>query len=151
MTQYILSIVGVVLLLALIAIVAPSGKMGQFLKGATKLVTLFVMLAPLRGLISGEGLTFSVAELETDEAYLAYCAQELAAQDEEEIVLWLDETYGVAGQAQVERNADTTFSYQKIAVTITNFGIYEQDEHIHISEQIENALETRYGCEAEVM
>lgn len=151
MTEYILSIVGVVLLSSLISLIAPDGKMGHFLKGATKLVTLFVMLAPLGRFVAGEEQMFSVADLKTDQAYMAYCADELAIRDETNIVLWLSKTYGVTGEANVERNPDTTFSYQKIAVTITDFGIYAQDEHIHISEQIEDALETRYGCETEVM
>ncbi len=151
MTGYILSIAGVVLLSALVAMIAPSGKMGEFLKGVTKLVTLFILLAPIGKLAAGDEFIFSVGKIETDEAYLAYCVQELSAQDEAEIVLWLDETYDVVGEADVKRNADATFSYQKIQVTILDFGIYEQDEHIHISEQIEAALETRYGCQAEVM
>ena len=43
MKAYILSIAGVVLLAAVITIIAPGGKMGKFLKGAVKLVILFVM------------------------------------------------------------------------------------------------------------
>lgn len=93
MTGYILSIAGVVLLSALVAMIAPSGKMGEFLKGVTKLVTLFILLAPIGKLAAGDEFIFSVGKIETDEAYLAYCAQELSAQDEAEIVLWLDETY----------------------------------------------------------
>ena len=38
MKAYILSIAGVVLLSAVITIIAPSGKMGKFLRGAVKLV-----------------------------------------------------------------------------------------------------------------
>ena len=81
MTGYILSIAGVVLLSALVAMIAPSGKMGEFLKGVTKLVTLFILLAPIGKLAAGDEFIFSVGKIETDEAYLAYCAQELSAQD----------------------------------------------------------------------
>lgn len=150
MTRYILAIVGVVLVSAIITIIAPGGKMGRFLKGATKLATLVVMLSPLANLTSGEGLTFSVTQLQTDEGYLAHCAGELAQKDADAIAIWIDETYGVTASAQVERSTDATFSYQKIAVVIIDFGIYEQEERIYISEQIQSVLQSRYGCETEV-
>lgn len=152
MKAYILSVVGAVLLSAVIAVIAPSGKTGKFLRGATRLVTLFVLLSPLKELLGGTPLSVgSSSSLQADEEYLSYCARELAAEDEQAIGAWIREEYGAESVVRVERNADATFSYQKIQVTILDFGIYEQDEHIHISEQIENALETRYGCEAEVM
>ena len=60
------------------------------------------------------------------------------------------EEYGVTAEAQVNRRADGEFSYEKILIKITDFGINGQDEHIHISEEIERALESHYGCDAEV-
>lgn len=152
MKAYILSVVGAVLLSAVIAVIAPSGKTGKFLRGATRLVTLFVLLSPLKELLGETPLSVgSSSSLQADEEYLSYCARELAAEDEQAIGAWIREEYGAESVVRVERNADATFSYQKIQVTILDFGIYEQDEHIHISEQIEAALETRYGCQAEVM
>ena len=152
MKAYILSVVGAVLLSAVIAVIAPSGKTGKFLRGATRLVTLFVLLSPLKELLGGTPLSVgSSSSLRADDEYLSYCARELAAEDEQAIGAWIREEYGAESVVRVERNADATFSYQKIQVTILDFGIYEQDEHIHISEQIEAALETRYGCQAEVM
>ena len=52
--------------------------------------------------------------------------------------------------AKVERNADATFSYQKIVVRILDFGISGEDEHIYMIEKIESELESYYGCDAEV-
>ena len=51
----------------------------------------------------------------------------------------------------VERNADATFSYQKIAVELCGGGISGGDEHIYIIAEIEAALEERFGCDAEVV
>ena len=62
----------------------------------------------------------------------------------------VQEEYGVTARAQVERRAEAGFAYEKIYVEILDFGIIGQDEHIYMTEQIESALEERYGCAAEV-
>ena len=56
----------------------------------------------------------------------------------------------MTAEVQVNRRADGEFSYEKILIKITDFGIIGQDEHIHISEEIEKMLEARYSCDAEV-
>lgn len=150
MKAYVLGIAGVVLLTAVIAIISPGGKMGKFLKGAAKLVILLVMVSPLATLFTEGELTFETAAVETDDQYLAYCAEELAAADEAQICEMLRETYGVQAEAEVSRAAAAGFPHEKICIKITDFGINGQDEHIHISEEIEGALESRYGCDAEV-
>ena len=150
MKVYILSIAGVVLLTAVITIIAPGGKMGKFLKGATKLVILFVMVSPLASWVTEGDLSFQTASIGMDEEYLAHCADRLALSDEATIGSWLSEEYGVTADVQVSRLADETFSYEKIIVKITDFGINGQDEHIHIIEEVDGVLEERYGCDAEV-
>lgn len=150
MKGYILAVVGIVLISAVITIIAPSGKMGTFLKGATKLAILFVMLFPIRSLLSGGSVSVSGGEMALDEGYLTHCAQELSRQDAAEIVISLEEDFGVETAVRVERNADPTFSFRKIQVRILDFGITDEDEHIYMIEKIEAALEADYGCDAEV-
>ena len=150
MKSYILAIVGIVLIAAVIALIAPGGKMGKFLKGATRLAILFVMLLPLRSLLSGGSIAVSGGEAEMDTQYLEYCAEELAREDAAAIVVRLEEECGVTAAVKVERNADATFSYRKIQVLISDFGITDADEHIYMIEKIEAALEAHYGCDAEV-
>lgn len=150
MKTYILAIIGVVLLSAVVTIIAPGGKMGRFLKGATKLAILFVMLLPLRAVLSGDAISVSSGNMALDESYLEHCAKALSAEDAASIVLHLEERYGVTAAVKVERNADATFSYEKIVVHISDFGISDADEHIYMIEKIEAALETYFGCDAEV-
>ncbi len=151
MKGYILSIAGAVLLSALITILSPSGKMGKFLKGATKLVILFVMVSPLANFLTQGSFDWSAGEIGTDEAYLSYCADLAADGDEEAIAAYLAEEYGIEAAVTVTVRADETFSYEKITVEWENAGIFDRDEHIHISEEIESALKAKYGCEAEVI
>ena len=150
MQSYILAIVGIVLLTAVITIIAPSGKMGKFLKGATKLAILFVMLMPIRSLLAEESFAVSGENIAQDDEYLAYCARELAAEDAAAIMVHMEEEYGIEASVRVERNTDATFSYQKITVLISDFGISDEDEHIYMIEKIEAKLEAYYNCDAEV-
>ena len=46
MKAYVLSIAGIVLVIAAVTIISPSGKMGKFIKGAGRLFILAVMVAP---------------------------------------------------------------------------------------------------------
>lgn len=151
MKGYILTIAGVVLFSAVITILAPNGKMGVFLKGMSKLVVLCALVAPIAQFFSG-GTTVPEGNLPAvDTSYLAFCADQCAKEDEETIEKYLYEEYGAETDVVVWRNADATFSYEKISVEILNAGIFDLDEHIHISEEIERELETLYGCTAEVV
>lgn len=150
MKTYILAIVGIVLVSAVITMIAPAGKMGKFLKGATKLAILFVLLLPVKSLLSDGSLTVSGGDMALDRDYLTHCARRLGEEDAAAIVISLEEEYGVTAAAKVERNADATFSYQKIVVRILDFGISGEDEHIYMIEKIESELESYYGCDAEV-
>ena len=150
MKVYILSIAGAVLLSAVITVIAPGGRMGKFLRGAVNLVILVVMAAPLTALFRGGGGMLDAGSVAYDEGYLAYCAETLSAEDEAALCVFLQEEYGVTARAQVVRRAEAGFAYEKIYVEILDFGIIGQDEHIYMTEQIEGALEERYGCAAEV-
>ena len=75
MKAYILSIVGVILLTAVITIIAPHGKMEKFLKGTAKLVVLGALIAPIAGFLTEKVPSLSTAEIGTDTAYLEYCAE----------------------------------------------------------------------------
>ena len=152
MKTYILSIAGVVLLTAIISIVVPNGKMGKFIQGMGKLLTLTVMIAPFATLFTkqkGE-LAFSSANIAADERYLVSCARILSERDEEEIKKALNDEFSVTAEVEVERGKTAGFPSEKITVKITDFGIIEQDKHIDIIDKIQGALEKKYGCPAEV-
>ena len=153
MKAYILAIVGIVLVAALVTLIAPGGKTGRFLKGATRLSILFVMLLPLKALFSADASALSggTASIKEDGDYLAFCAEELAEGDAAAILTKLEEEYAVTAAVRVERNPDPTFSYRKITVFISDFGITDADEHIYTVEKIQAALEAHYNCPAEVI
>ncbi len=150
MQGYILSIAGAVLLSALIAVVSPEGKMGKFIKGASKLVLILVMIAPFASALKKGEFSFTSGKITLDSAYLEECSNQMEQNDEAIIRAYLKEEYSIIVYVEVERNAEVGFAMQKIQVNITDFGIIGQDERINIMTQIEKTLEEKYGCETEV-
>lgn len=152
MKTYILSIAGVVLLTAVISIVVPNGKMGKFIQGVGKLLTLTVMIAPFATLFTGKkgDLSFASETIVTDESYLVSCARILSERDEEEIKKALNDEFSVTAEVEVERGKTAGFPSEKITVKITDFGIIGQDGHKNMIDEIESKLAARYGCEVEI-
>ena len=148
MKTYILSIAGIILLSAIFTIVLPGGKMGKFLKGMLKTVT--ILLAPFVSWAGGKGFDFQTGDIIMDEKYLAYCAQSISEQDEKEIGAALKNNFGVTVEVSVERDSGSPFSVKKMQIKIIDFGINEENEHIIIVDKIKSTLEKKYGCTAEV-
>lgn len=151
MKAYILSIAGMILLSAVVAIVCPSGKMGKFVKGTVRLFILVVMLAPLIGWVQSGKLELNAASaIGTDTRYLEHCAELLEERDEEEISAYLLAEFNVIGRADVTRSAEAGFPRERIRIFLAEDGIIGEDERIHKLTCIRESVETRYGCRAEV-
>lgn len=150
MQTYILSIVGAVLISAVITMVAPSGKMGKFVKGGMKLFTLVVLVAPFVSWFQSGELSLTAGVLDEDDGYYAACAEMLEKRDEEEIAAALLEEFGLEATAKVKRRADATFEREKITVKISDSGISGQGEHKDIVGRVQAFLMEQYGDIAEV-
>lgn len=151
MKAYVLSIAGIVLVIAAISIISPSGKMGKFIKGTGRLFILVVMVAPFATLFGDKkDSLFLTEEISTDESYLVRCAEILSEEDEKEISAYLNETFSITAEVKVFRSDTTGFPREKIEAKITDFGIIGQGGHIDKTEDVQKALEERYGCEAVV-
>ena len=152
MRAYVLSIAGIVLVIAAISIISPSGKMGKFIKGTGRLFILVIMVSPFVSFFGekrGENF-FQMDEIATDSGYLTRCAALLCEEDEREIAAYLNEEFSVTAQVKVQRGESNGFPREKIEVKITDFGINGQGGHIDKAEDVRAALVKRYGCEAVV-
>ncbi len=151
MKSYILAIAGVILLSAVVTMIAPSGKMGKFLKGATKLVILVVMISPVISLVKSGKPDFSApSAVGLDTGYLKACSARLERADEEEIAAYLAEEFSVGCEVQVSRSDSAPFPREKITVILDGEGINGEDGHKHIVTCIKEAVEARYGVQTEV-
>ena len=152
MRAYVLSIAGIVLVIAAISIIAPSGKMGKFIKGMGRLFILVVMVAPFATLFGDKrDKFFQSADIVTDNSYLLRCVEILCEEDEKEISAYLSEEFCITAQVQVFRSEKSGFPREKIEAKILDSGINGQGGHIDNAEDVRRALEERYGCEAVVL
>lgn len=151
MKAYILAIAGVILLSAVITMIAPGGEMGKFLKGATKLAILVVLISPVINFVkSGEFEFAASSPMTLDGGYLKECSARLEEADEEEIRSFIMEKFNVESEVEVTRSDDAPFSREKIAVVVAMDGINGEDGHIHIVTCIQEEVEARYGVQTEV-
>lgn len=151
MKAYLLSIAGIVLISAIVTVICPGGKTGNFVRGAVRLFILVVMLSPLAGwLQKGTPQLGEQAAIAEDKSYLEKCASMLEARDEEDAEAFLLREFGMRGRAEAARRAESGFPRVKIALLLEKEGIIEEGERIHILTDIREAFEERYGCPAEV-
>lgn len=157
MKEYILAVCGAVILSALALILLPEGKTGKFINGILKLFCLLVMLVPLLALFrsggsAGDLFAGGQAAAEPDAAFIEYMFSRRAEQEEGLVEADVFEAYGVEVSAQIGwESADYAFTVKNVQVKIENFGIYGQDEHIMIIEQIGERIGARYeGAEVSV-
>lgn len=149
MKGYVLSVAGVVLISAVISIIAPSGKMGKFVKSISRLFIFVVLISPFVRFAKEPETFFPSTEMREDDVFLRKYAMKLSEADEAEISAWMTEEYGVESFVLVSRSSDD-FSYQKIVVRVTDFGINGEESHIDIMSAARERLLERYGCDVEV-
>lgn len=81
MKEYMISVIGIVLISAIIITLQPEGKTGAVIKGVSKLSCLLVILAPIGNFFQdkhGEKSFFDFSlenVIETDEAFIDYCSR----------------------------------------------------------------------------
>ncbi len=151
MKAYVLSVAGIVLIIAAVSIVSPNGKMGKFVKGIGKLFILVVMVTPFVSFFANKGdSVFTTVKIATDEEYLDRCVQLLREEDERDISAFLNDRYQIKGSVAVTRGESSGFPREKIEVKIIDFGIIGQGGNINKTEDVRKALEERYGCKAVV-
>lgn len=151
MQAYILSVAGAVLLSAVVSLILPEGKLSPLIRGMTKLITLVLLVSPLISLLRGEVLFSEGKTVAADESFLLSCTQRVEENDEQAIAAWLEEEFGISALSEVQLETDGSYSAKAVTVRITDFGIYEEEEHIDISLRIEEKLESLFGCPVEVL
>lgn len=105
MNGYLLSIIGTVLLCAIITVIIPSGKTAGTVKGIAKLVCVLAIIAPiLRFFKTGEldwtksgsdGENFSKTVIEIDQDFIQYYSESRVEAAEKQLESLLKDEFGV--------------------------------------------------------
>ena len=157
MEAYILSVSGAVLVSAVAVILLPEGKTGKFIGGILKLFCLLVILLPIPKMLEkylgqdAEIPSFS-EEGELDEEFIEYMFSKRAEEEAEKLEEQIDEEFEIVVNIQIEwEYAEYAYNVTKVTVKVENFGIYGDDEHINVIEQVkEYVAEIYQGTEVEV-
>lgn len=133
MNGYLLSIIGTVLLCAILTAIAPQGKTSGAIKGVAKLACVLVIVSPVlrffkTGEIGGNSTEnsptfFPQTGIETDEAFIQYYSEMRVRETERALQEEILERYAVEAQVTLlwERERETV-------------GQYYQTERIKINE-----------------
>lgn len=157
MQGYILAVCGAVILSALVSILLPEGRIGKFVNGMLKVFCVLVMLLPLYELIAGlsapeTGGAETEAAAELDEPFLDRMFAERAREQEGELAFALSQDPGVEVSAEILwKRVEYAYEVYEVRVKIENFGIYGEDEHIFVIEQVEERVSELMGKSPEVV
>ncbi len=157
MEAYILSVSGAVLVSAVAVILLPEGKTGKFIGGILKLFCLLVILLPIPKMLEkylgqdAEISSFS-EEGELDDEFIDYMFSKRAEEEAKQLKEQIDEEFEIVVNIQIEwEYAEYAYNVTKVTVKIENFGIYGDDEHINVIEQVKEYVAGIYqGTEVEV-
>ena len=95
MSAYLLSVIGTVLICALLSIVLPEGKTSKMVFSASKVACVVAIVAPIPSLLSGSSMDFfGETSIETDVEFIKYCKELRIVEAQGTLEKELREKYG---------------------------------------------------------
>ncbi len=155
MKEYLLSIIGIVLISSLLLSIIPEGKTASVIKGTTKMACLVVIISPIIGHFSstvkgskyGEkaGMFFQETVIEEDESFIQYYSEIRIRLAESAIETELFEQYQIKSEVILcwEVFELQSGSYEEnivkiCSITVQSKDIMEEDMKKKVCEYLEN-------------
>ncbi len=143
MGEWIKQICAVVLVIMVIILILPDGKMGKYVKGLTPLVLSFVIISPLlnisefdiSAILNGEQ-----TNIEYQEDFLSTVLSNKIRQEEKELMKLIENLGIKEGQVQIEyiKQEQMDYQIQKVKVNLEKAVINSDSSNIDIIEDIKN-------------
>ena len=148
MNNYVLSIIGIVLLCAILLAVLPPGKFAAVVKGATRLVCVLAIIAPILTFLKGNdwsiGKIFDNGLLEnsisTDRSFIEYYSETRIRETERRLSEELSEKYSAGVNVEIDwKFEDTTYQniYQGQQIKIVSIHLTGIEL---LSEEVKNSM-----------
>lgn len=150
MKEYVLNIVGAVLIASVTTIVLPNGKIGLLIQRMSKLLIVLFLIAPIVSFCMKGEFLFLTTQITYDREILDSATALAEQSDERYIETVLYETFQVRTEVKVVMSKDGTYTIEKIVVKIDDFGINDSNVHIDIVTKIQEMLCENYDCVIEV-
>ncbi len=163
MNEYILGVIGTVLLSALILSVLPEGKTATLIKSITKLLCVLSVTAPVFQFVSGKNVEkiFDETSIKEDASYIEYCSKKSVEETQKQLEIFIEEEYSLSASVRLQweySNVTTdglgvfapiayggrAVKIVKICVTVVE--ALEKDT----ANGIKSDLEQKFLCEVEV-
>lgn len=142
MNGYLLSVIGTILLAAILTAIVPEGKTANTVKGVTKLVCLLVIISPILTFLQKEGdkktvptkqTFFSESVIETDKSFIQYYSEMRIEQSERDLATELETKFHLPCSVEIEwEYADKNSEIEEInglALEILQIKIEVQSEY----------------------
>ena len=154
MSEYLLGMIGTVLLCALLTSIFPQGKTAEIIKSVARLACLVAILAPiLRFFVDGGNLDafFEKSVIQTDWKFIEYCSEKHIENAENLLESSLYEEFSVMAiisiQWRMETDEEEFFQTEKIKIEKINVQAQADDT---MCKRIQEAIEEKYQCDVEV-
>ena len=157
MSEYLLSVIGIVLFSSVLIAVLPSGKTGEMIRGIARIACVITILSPVVHFFVDAGKLdgfFREKGIETEEAFIEYCSKERIEEAEELLKKELSEKYDGVDRVKLQwKNEEIYYGgYTAGGVKIEKIFVYlnkEMTNNTH--EEMIEYLFSQYGCEGQVV
>ena len=124
MKEYLIAVIGTVLLCAVLTAIVPSGKTAGVIKGMAKLACLMAIVAPIPAFLKGEkswGKNLNENVLQTDDTFIKYYSIMRIAQAEVALRQELYDKFSVEATVTLQAKTDSAvLEIQAITVAIVD-------------------------------
>ena len=150
MSEYLLSIVGIVFLSAIVNAILPEGKTSGMVKSVLKLLCVLVILTPFAKIVQkgGAGIEnyFSQSVIKIDENFIEYCSEKAISAAQTKIEEEIFQEFGQQSSVKLDwrySQVETQGGMMEIVY------IYVQSSEENQAE-IQEYLCKKYGCKVEM-
>lgn len=154
MNGYLLSVIGTVLLSAILTAIVPEGKTSSAIKGVAKLACVLAIVAPVLEFFQSGGSKlgtkksstsiFSESVIQTDEEFIKYYSEMRIRETEKALERELAEKYGAETEVTLEWSSETE---ETDGIRITRIRIRLEDETEEVGQMIADYVKKNYCSE----
>ena len=157
MSEYLLSVISIVLFSSVLIAVLPSGKTGEMIRGIARIACVITILSPVVQFFVDPGKLdgfFREKRIETETTFIEYCSKERIGEAEELLKKELSEKY--------EGIEAVNFEWMNEAIDYGGYtadGVKIEKIFVYLNKEIDDAvcramieyLFNQYGCEGQVI
>lgn len=150
MSEYLLSIVGIVFLAAIVNAILPEGKTSGMVKSVLKLLCILVILTPFAKIVQQDGVGvenyFAQSVIKIDESFIEYCSEKAISATQTKIEEEIFQEFGQQVSVKLEwRYSQAEEQGGRIEIVC----IYVRSSKENQAE-IQEYICKKYGCKVEM-